>query len=145
MPGPRGRLTSGWAARFPFRAATGGLPSAHAPHRLLPGAGGRAAFWRPVAERLADLGPAHLLGYPGFGDAPADPAVRSLGDLYAWVLARLPPGACHLVAQSMGGVLAARLAVEQPARVARLVLVAATRTVLANGLGLLGVSAPERM
>lgn len=90
----------------------------------LPGAGGRAAFWRPVAERLADLGPAHLLGYPGFGEAPADPAVRSLGDLYAWVLARLPPGPCHLVAQSMGGVLAARLAVEQPARVARLVLVA---------------------
>jgi arginyl-tRNA synthetase len=28
---------------------------------------------------------------------------------------------------------------------ARLQLVAATRTVLANGLGLLGVSAPERM
>ena len=28
---------------------------------------------------------------------------------------------------------------------ARLVLVQATRTVLANGLGLLGVSAPERM
>ncbi len=28
---------------------------------------------------------------------------------------------------------------------ARLVLVAATRTVLANGLALLGVSAPERM
>ncbi|WP_110182597.1 arginine--tRNA ligase [Nocardioides solisilvae] len=36
---------------------------------------------------------------------------------------------------------------EQPGPVnrARLVLVAATRTVLANGLGLLGVSAPERM
>jgi arginyl-tRNA synthetase len=29
--------------------------------------------------------------------------------------------------------------------VARLTLVAATRQVLANGLGLLGVSAPERM
>jgi arginyl-tRNA synthetase len=28
---------------------------------------------------------------------------------------------------------------------ARLLLVAATRTVVANGLGLLGVSAPERM
>ena len=28
---------------------------------------------------------------------------------------------------------------------ARLLLVAATRTVIANGLGLLGVSAPERM
>jgi arginyl-tRNA synthetase len=32
-----------------------------------------------------------------------------------------------------------------PVNEARLVLVAATRTVLANGLGLLGVSAPERM
>ena len=32
-----------------------------------------------------------------------------------------------------------------PVNLARLVLVAATRTVFANGLGLLGVSAPERM
>jgi arginyl-tRNA synthetase len=32
-----------------------------------------------------------------------------------------------------------------PVNLARLVLVAATRTVVANGLGLLGVSAPERM
>ena len=36
---------------------------------------------------------------------------------------------------------------EEPAPIhrARLLLVAATRTVLENGLGLLGVSAPERM
>ncbi len=33
----------------------------------------------------------------------------------------------------------------QPANLARLVLVEATQTVIANGLGLLGVSAPERM
>ena len=33
----------------------------------------------------------------------------------------------------------------RPINEARLVLVAAARTVLANGLGLLGVSAPERM
>jgi len=33
----------------------------------------------------------------------------------------------------------------QPVHLARLTLVAATRQVLANGLGLLGVSAPERM
>ncbi len=32
-----------------------------------------------------------------------------------------------------------------PANLARLLLVIAARTVLANGLGLLGVSAPERM
>jgi arginyl-tRNA synthetase len=33
----------------------------------------------------------------------------------------------------------------QPLHRSRLVLVAATRTVLVNALGLLGVSAPERM
>ena len=91
---------------------------------FLPGAGGRASFWRPVADRLADLGPAHVLGYPGFGDVPADPALTSLGDLFGWFLARLPPGASHVIAQSMGGVLATRLAIERPERVARLVLVA---------------------
>jgi arginyl-tRNA synthetase len=32
-----------------------------------------------------------------------------------------------------------------PANTARMVLVVATQTVIANGLGLLGVSAPERM
>lgn len=90
----------------------------------LPGAGGRVAFWRPVAERLGDLGTAHLLGYPGFGDAPPDPEVRSLGGLYEWFLDQLPSGPCHLVAQSMGGVLAARLAAERPEKVARLVLAA---------------------
>jgi pimeloyl-ACP methyl ester carboxylesterase len=91
---------------------------------FLPGAGGSASFWRPVADRLGDLGPAHVLGYPGFGEVPADPAVTSLDDLYRWVVERLPAGASHVIAQSMGGVLAARLAAEHPGRVARLVLVA---------------------
>jgi pimeloyl-ACP methyl ester carboxylesterase len=102
---------------------------------FLPGAGGSAAFWRPVAERLADVGPAHLLGYPGFDGTPMDPAVGSLDALFAWVLARLPPGASHVVAQSMGGVLAARLAVEHPARVARLVLAATSGGVDVARLG----------
>lgn len=105
------------------------------PVLFLPGAGGRAGFWRPVAERLADLGPATLVGYPGFGDAPADPAVRSLDELYRWLLPRLPPGASHVVAQSMGGVLAARLALEHPERVARLVLVATSGGVDVRALG----------
>jgi pimeloyl-ACP methyl ester carboxylesterase len=102
---------------------------------FLPGAGGRAAFWKPVADRLSDLGPAHLLGYPGFGDVPADPAVSSLDDLYRWILARLPSGRCHLVAQSMGGSLAARLAVEVPGRVDRLVLCATSGGVDVRRLG----------
>jgi pimeloyl-ACP methyl ester carboxylesterase len=91
---------------------------------FLPGAGGRASFWAPVAARLADLGPARRFDWPGFGGAPADPAIRSLEDLFAWLVARLPPGASDVVAQSMGGVLAVRLALEHAARVRRLVLVA---------------------
>ena len=91
---------------------------------FLPGAGGSATFWRPVADRLADVGEPHVLGYPGFGDIPADPRIRSLDDLFGWVVEQLPPGSSHVVAQSMGGVLALRLAIEQPERVARLVLVA---------------------
>jgi pimeloyl-ACP methyl ester carboxylesterase len=101
----------------------------------LPGAGGRAAFWRPVAERLADLGPAHLVAYPGFGDAPADPSIDSLDDLYRWVLAGLPSGPFHVVAQSMGGVLAARLAIESPERVVRLALCATSGGVDVARLG----------
>ena len=102
---------------------------------FLPGAGGRAAFWRPVAGRLADLGPAHLLAWPGFGDEPSDPRIGSLGDLFEWLLPRLPPGPSHVVAQSMGGVLAVRLALELPDRVARLVLTATSGGVDVRRLG----------
>lgn len=90
----------------------------------LPGASGRAAFWGPVAARLADLGPATRLGWPGFAGEPADPSLGSLDDLFGWLVARLPPGRSHVLAQSMGGVLALRLALERPERVGRLVLCA---------------------
>src|SRR5512138_1455820 len=102
---------------------------------FLPGAGGRAGFWTPVAERLRPLGPGVLIAYPGFGDEPADPTVGSLDDLYRWVLARLPPGPLHVVAQSMGGVLGARLAIEQPERVVSLVLAATSGGVDVAALG----------
>jgi poly(3-hydroxyoctanoate) depolymerase len=95
-----------------------------APMVFLPGAGGRSAFWSPVAERLADLGPARRFDWPGFGGAPPDPTIRSTDELFAWLLSQLPPGPSHVVAQSMGGVLAVRLAIEHPERVDRLVLVA---------------------
>jgi pimeloyl-ACP methyl ester carboxylesterase len=88
----------------------------------LPGAGGTATFWKPVADRLADLGPAVRLGWPGFGDEPADPSIRAVAGLLGWTLARMPAGPCDVVAQSMGGVVAALLALDHPARVRRLVL-----------------------
>ena len=105
------------------------------PITFLPGAGGRSSFWAPVAARLEDLGPGVILGWPGFGDAPPDPRVRSLGDLAAWTLARLPPGASDLVAQSMGGVVALLLALAHPSRVRRLVLCSTSGGVHAPALG----------
>src|SRR4051812_17964028 len=88
---------------------------------FLPGAGGRRAFWSPVASRLTTRRIVSL-AWPGFGDEPADPTIRSLDDLFSWLVARLPSGPLDVVAHSMGGVLAMRLAIEQ--RVRRLVLVA---------------------
>lgn len=102
---------------------------------FLPGAAGRSSFWRPVAGKLADLGEARLVGYPGFGDLPADPGIRSLGDLLGWLVERMPPGPSHVVAQSMGGVLAVRLSLERPERVARLVLAATSGGVDVSRLG----------
>ncbi len=102
---------------------------------FLPGAGGRASFWRPVAERLAPRWSCRLLGYPGFAGEPADPAVDSLDGVLGWLRARMPPGPSHLVAQSMGGVLALRLALEAPDRVASLVLAATSGGVDVAALG----------
>jgi pimeloyl-ACP methyl ester carboxylesterase len=90
---------------------------------FLPGAGGRRSFWQPVAERLS-LGPnAVLLGWPGFGDEPPDPRIRSLAGLTGFVLDRVE-GDFNLVAQSMGGVVALQIALHAPARLKRLVLCA---------------------
>jgi len=102
---------------------------------FLPGAGGGASFWRPVADKLADLGAVHVFGWPGFGDVPADSSICSLDDLFHWLVKRLPSGASHVVAQSMGGVLAVRLALDHPDRVASLVLVATSGGVDVARLG----------
>ena len=102
---------------------------------FLPGAGGSASFWRPVADKLADLGAVHVFGWPGFGDVPDDSSICSLDDLFHWMVKRLPPVASHVIAQSMGGVLAVRLALNQPDRVASLVLVATSGGVEVARLG----------
>lgn len=92
---------------------------------FLPGSGGRRAFWEPVAARLARREGRHLFyPWPGFGDAPDDRTIGSLDHLFAWLVARIPAEPSDVVAQSMGGVLAMRLAIEYPERVRRLVLVA---------------------
>jgi pimeloyl-ACP methyl ester carboxylesterase len=90
---------------------------------FLPGASGNTRFWQPVADLLAVPAAKIHLGYPGFGSTPPDSQVRGFDDLVARVVARLDRPT-SLIAQSMGGVLAVRAALEKPHLVTHLVLTA---------------------
>lgn len=90
---------------------------------FLPGAAGAGEFWHPVGERLPSAWPRLYFDWPGLGDQPHDPAIARLDDLVELV-ARTLQGPSDLVAQSMGGVVALRLALRHPDRVRRLVLCA---------------------
>lgn len=101
---------------------------------FLPGAGGSPDFWKPVAKLLPAGWPWHHFGWAGLGHQPHDPAVRGLDDIAAMVLARMSEPV-DLVAQSMGGVVAARIAIERPELVRRLVLCVTSGGVNMAGLG----------
>lgn len=89
---------------------------------FLPGAGADPAFWRPVGDRLpADWGKTYF-GWPGLGRQPPQAGIETLDDLAGLVEARLGPRPVDLVAQSMGGVIALRVAARHPGRIRRLVL-----------------------
>lgn len=89
---------------------------------FLPGAGGSAGFWRPVAQRLGG-GEQVLLSWPGLGNEPPSESVRSFDDLVAHALTAVDRPS-DLVAQSMGGLVAVLCALAKPELVRRLVLVA---------------------
>lgn len=86
---------------------------------FLPGAGGSASFWRPVADRLGIEG--RFFSWPGLGDEAPDPGVTSLDDLVAMVVEEIDDPV-NLVAQSMGGVVAIRAALTKPHFIKKLVL-----------------------
>lgn len=104
---------------------------------FLPGTGASPDFWKPAGALL----PAHwsktYFGWPGLGHQPHDPAIASFDDLVALVEARLT-GPVDLVAQSMGGVIAARLAIARPQLVRRLVL-----TVTSGGVDMATMGASD--
>jgi len=101
---------------------------------FFPGAGGRVEFLRPIAERLAHRRETRICAYPGLGGAAADPQLKTLSDLQQHLLASLPPR-FDLVTMSMGGVLALRIALEQPERIRKLVLMATSGGVDVAKLG----------
>ncbi len=89
---------------------------------FLPGAGASPLFWRPLGDRLPANRPKVYFGWPGLGDQPADPAIKSLDDLVALVEARLGREPVDLLDQSMGGVIAVKLALKRPDAIRRIVL-----------------------
>jgi pimeloyl-ACP methyl ester carboxylesterase len=86
---------------------------------FLPGASGSAAFWWPVAQ-YAELDGV-FIAWPGLGKEPAHADVNSLDDL-VMLAASYVTEPVNIVAQSMGGVVAIRLALMFPDLVRRLVL-----------------------
>ena len=105
------------------------------PHVLfLPGAGGSPAFWRPLGDRLPKSWRKTYLGWPGLGDQPRDSSIQGLDDLVT-LAGRHIDGPCVIAAQSMGGIVALRLALQRPDNVRGLVL-----TVTSGGIDL----APHR-
>jgi pimeloyl-ACP methyl ester carboxylesterase len=101
---------------------------------VLPGAGASPDFWKPVGACLPQTWTQEYFGWPGLGDQPHDPAIRGIDDLVRLVAARMDEPV-DLVAQSMGGIIAARLAIEQPTKVRRLVLTVTSGGVDMEGLG----------
>ena len=88
---------------------------------FLPGSGASPDFWKPAGALLpADWSKAYF-GWPGLGHQPHDPAIRGFDDLVALVVGKMNRPV-DLVAQSMGGVIASRIAIAHPRLVRRLVL-----------------------
>ena len=88
---------------------------------FLPGAGGDTTLWSPVAAGLARPGRRQFFSWPGFAGAPADASVSGLSDLVTRVVEQMTSPVV-LFAQSMGGLIALRAALEVPEQVRALVL-----------------------
>jgi pimeloyl-ACP methyl ester carboxylesterase len=101
---------------------------------FLPGAGARADFWRPAGERVLPGRDRHFFSWPGLGDEPHLLGLRSADDLAAMVLKEMAEPV-DLVAQSMGGLIAMKVALAAPDRVRRIVLTATSGGLPVRDLG----------
>ena len=92
---------------------------------LLHGWGLHGGVFSALAERLAARYRVTLIDLPGHGRSPAQEQPQNLAALAAIVAAVAPPRAAW-VGWSLGGMIAAHLALSAPARVDKLILVASS-------------------
>lgn len=104
---------------------------------FLPGASGNTRFWQPAADALKTPIETRHMGWPGFGTTPPDPRITCLEHLAALALGTIDRPTA-LVAQSMGGVVAVRMALERPELITHLVL-----SVTSGGLDLCAFGAED--
>ena len=104
---------------------------------FLPGSGASPDFWKPAGSLLPAEWPKEYFGWPGLGRQPPDSAIKGIDDLIAMVVAKMD-APVDLVAQSMGGVIAARIALARPQLVRRLVL-----TVTSGGVDMAAFGASD--
>ena len=93
---------------------------------FLPSAGGDPGFWRPLGDLLPDAWEKVYFAWPGLGEQVARPGVNSIDGLVRLVEGALGDAPADLFAQSMGGLVGARIAITRPGKVRRLVLSATT-------------------
>ena len=101
---------------------------------FLPGASGNTDFWKPVSERIDHPEARVFCGWPGFGATPEDADVRGIDDLVARVVAHIDRPTA-IAAQSMGGVIAIRAALQCPQLVTHLVLAVTSGGIDISDLG----------
>ena len=99
---------------------------------FLPGAGGSSSFWKPLAAHAQLDGV--FFAWPGLGVEPPEPGIGSVNDLIALVASEITEPV-NIVAQSMGGFIAIKLALALPKMVKCLVLAATSGGVPVADLG----------
>jgi len=104
---------------------------------FLPGAAGNMQLWQPVSDGLRHPGRREFISWPGFGGVPPEPGINGMDDLVARVVGAMT-GPVDLLAQSMGGTIAIRAALQKPSLVRHLVL-----SVTSGGIDLASLGAPD--